>query len=68
MLEFVLIDKKGKEVEWIDPVVNIVIDENTIKVYNGFNNVYDFKIHGYKCLHWDEDKFGEFDFVLRIKK
>ena len=54
--------KDGKEVYWVDPVINIVCDEDMdgisdIEVDNGFN--------WYSCEDIDG---GADDFVIRIKK
>lgn len=54
--------KDGKEIEWVDPVWEVNVEDDTdsllpIKVFNGY--------HWYSAADWDEVPD---DFIIRIKK
>ena len=54
--------KDGKEVYWVDPVVNIVCDED-------MRDISDIEINNGKDWYSSEDiDCGADDFVIRIKK
>lgn len=36
-LEFVMIDANGREVDWIDPVIDYKVKGDTVTVDNGFH-------------------------------
>lgn len=38
-LEFVVFDANGKEVDWVDPVINyMLVTQGVYSVYNGFHD------------------------------
>lgn len=54
--------KNGKEVYWVDPVVNIVCDED-------MKDISDIEVNNGSCWYSSEDiEDGADDFVIRIKK